>query len=325
MKRILSASLLLAITLGFPAPARPAEELPDSPELPGAARSMLQSYVQVSRKVLVEIDGLFKVKDADPRTLSKTLWEDTCQTASTALGLYMSNAAKLCANDGLKALPTAVLVWQTKETIHWASVEITGAKLFGNRNFMAQFCWDLAQVDGPAWFKKQEAIYEAGEEIDKEHGRLSGLMGALGTASKSQLQSDQKIALQMKQMTKAVAGKCRDLKKDMEGWYISRTKPDQLKQWIGESLTALGFDKDASPEFFKHQEVWRGHLEAWLKQYTMFHTDFGKMIEEFGKETNVFKGHGKILEGRTFDQIENDLGNEFADFYNRITIALAGR
>jgi hypothetical protein len=325
MKRILFSGLVLALALSFPTAARPAEDLPESSELPGAARAMLQSYVQVSRKVLGELDGLFKVKDADPRLLSKTLWEDTCQTASTALGLYMSTASKLCTDEGLKALPTAILVWQTKETIRWATVEVTASKLFGNRNFMAQFCWDLAQVDGPAWFEKKKAIQDAGEEIDKEYSRLSTLMGNLGAASKSQLQADQRIALQMKQMTKAVAGKCRDLKKDMEGWYISRAKPDVLKQFLNENLTALGFDKDATPEFFSHQEIWRTNLEAWLKQYTMFHADFGKMIADFGRETEVFKGHGKALEGRTFDEIEKDLGNEFADFYNRITIAIASR
>jgi hypothetical protein len=111
----------------------------------------------------------------------------------------------------------------------------------------------------------------------------------------------------------------------MEDWHLSRTKPDQLKQYVADGITALAFDKDGDPEFHRHQEVWRGHLDAWLKQYSMFYRDFGKMIEEFGKETNVFKGHGKVLEGRTFDQIEKDLGNEFADFYNRITIEIASR
>lgn len=325
MKPRILLCLSAVIVLPFTSPVRASEKLPDAPELPVAARTLLESYRGLSAGALEDLGAFLAVKTGDPRETKKALWDETILTVDTGRSLYLTDAQKCCTEAGQKGLPASILTWQTQDTIRWAAVSQDGGALFGTRNFMAQVCYDLEQVDAPAWGQKKMAIWTVGEEVDREYQRLSAQSGRLGSVSKAQLEADRKSAVQMIQLVKAVASKCRDLKKDMGDWHKGLPKPADLKDKIDYRFSQLNFDKDAEPVFHGHVEKWKASLEAWRKKYEVYYRDFGKVIEEFSAEKEVFRGHGKALEGLTFDEIETSLRNGFTGFSNQITLELSGR
>lgn len=326
MKRPVLTGLAAGLLLSTAGMLGAGENPPEDPKLPAAGYRMLQSYRQLSGGFLDKLEALLAVKDGDPRQTPKERWGETGELLTSAFSQYLQEANAYCVDEkGAGGLPLPVLEWSTAENVRISAILVEGEQLFHTRNAVARTCYDMEVTDLSAFAEKKMALWELAGEIDREYQRLSAQKEKLGSLSRQQLEADQKACMQAVFKLSALLAKCRDLEKDMKDWYKGLFTPADLKSKIDFRLSQLVFDKDTEPTFHGQVEKWKVHLEAWQKKYAAFHRDCGAMVESWAKQKENFRGHAKILEGLTYDEMDSQVLNALKDMANRITGELSGR